>query len=155
MVDFNTPFGHSIFCDDIRYEAGGRQSYIGAYLGGMSAPSFPAIIPKFGVAVIFYEPVELARKRNQNVPIRVFVPGQEEPAATVDLPAPSEEIIETALRSTLPPDPDVPPLMMVQPSFVMTPLIIREPGRMKVRAFYPDGTVIKLGVLKIERIPAT
>jgi hypothetical protein len=44
------PSGFSIFCDDIRYEMSGKQTYIGVYDGSMRiASSAPATIPQLCV----------------------------------------------------------------------------------------------------------
>lgn len=49
---------HSIFCDDIRHEVGGKISYIGAYSGRLFVPSFPVIVPKLCIAIIAVTPAK-------------------------------------------------------------------------------------------------
>jgi len=41
----------TLFCDDIRQEVGGKLTYVGAYAGSLLVSSFPAVLPKFCVAV--------------------------------------------------------------------------------------------------------
>ena len=41
-------YGYSIFCDDIRSEAGGKLSFIGCYNAVMmTTQRFPLVLPKF------------------------------------------------------------------------------------------------------------
>jgi hypothetical protein len=155
MWKSDEPFGSTIFCDDIRQEVGGKLSYMGVYYGAVYVPSFPISIPKFAVSVTFYEPIELTRKRTWVVPVRLFIPGQEGPVATGEIPVASEEPISAVLRSTLPPDPDVPPLMIAQLAFAMTPLVMGEPGRLKVRGYYREDMIITMGSLRVEQSPET
>jgi hypothetical protein len=153
MYDSGRPFGYSLFCDDVRQEVGGKLSYIGVYFGVMFVQSFPVTFPKFVVSVTFCEPPEMTVKRTWAVPIRVFIPGYDDPVATAEIPPASEQNIDAALKSDLPPDPDVPKMMMGQVAFAMTPLVLGEPGRIKVRAFYSDDLIIRMGSLRIERMP--
>lgn len=37
---------HTIFCDDVRNEVGGKLSLMGCYSGELSVPSFPMTLPK-------------------------------------------------------------------------------------------------------------
>lgn len=41
----------TLYCDDIRQEVGGKLTYVGAYAGSLLVSSFPAVLPKFCVAV--------------------------------------------------------------------------------------------------------
>lgn len=152
MPSFNEPFGSCIFCDDIRSEVGGKASYMGVYYGSMHVPSFPITLAKFGIAVLWNEPIEMARARNWSVPIRVFGldPSNSEPLIAGELPIIPEEAYALAEKSTLPSDPDVPKLMLANVVFLIAPFVIPQPGRIKVRAHYRDDYVIKLGSLRVE-----
>jgi hypothetical protein len=154
MYDSDKPSGYSLFCDDVRQEVGGKLSYIGVYFGAMFVQSFPVTFPKFVVSVTFCEPPEMTMRRTWAVPIKIFIPGHTDPIATAEIPPASEQAMDAALKSDLPPDPDVPKIMMGQVAFAMTPLVLEGPGRIKVRAFYRDDLIIRMGSLRIERMPA-
>ena len=48
----------TIFCDDIRYEVGGKLSLIGVYSGGLLVNKFPVILPKLCVLIKIVTPAE-------------------------------------------------------------------------------------------------
>lgn len=62
-------FGHAIFCDDIRFEMGGKASYMGIYGHDMtiSGPK-PALLPKLSIAAHIFIPSEI-----QSAHLRVVV----------------------------------------------------------------------------------
>jgi hypothetical protein len=41
----------TIFCDDVRWEIGGKLSYIGVYSGVLLAPEFPVTLPRLCLAM--------------------------------------------------------------------------------------------------------
>lgn len=57
----------TLFCDDIRYEIGGKLSYIGVYSDGLIVPTFPVTLPKLCLVVKIVtpadEPLRLLRLR--------------------------------------------------------------------------------------------
>lgn len=152
MFKFDEPFGFTIFCDDIRQEIGNKFSYMGVYQGVILVPQFPAIIPRFGIAITFWEPKALALTRDFAVPITVFLPGDalDKPSMSGEIPADHEQI-QGAFNSSqaLPDDDDIPSLLMVNLNISMSPLVIQKPGRIKVRGDY-KGETVKLGSIRIE-----
>ncbi len=42
---------HTIFCDDVRNEVGGKLSYMGVYSGTLLVTEFPIVLPKLCVAL--------------------------------------------------------------------------------------------------------
>jgi len=48
----------SLFCDDIRYEIGGKLSYMGVYSGGLLVPTFPAMLHKLCLSVKIVTPAD-------------------------------------------------------------------------------------------------
>lgn len=155
MADFEKPFGSCIFCDDIRQEVGGKMSYMGAYYGALFAPSFPFTVSKFAIAVTFFEPLEMSVARTWNVPVKLFVPGDDNALASGEVPIVSKEAIDAQLKSTLPDDLDIPKLVIYQLAFTMAPFIFQMPGRIKMRAIYSDTMIVKLGSLRVELSPQT
>src|SRR5262245_60643287 len=75
------PFAVTTFCDDIRYESGGKFSLIGAYHKMLIFPgaTFPFILNRLGLSITFVEhPSALA----EDIDIHVLLPGdaREKPA---------------------------------------------------------------------------
>jgi hypothetical protein len=149
---FEEPFGYTVFCDDIRNEVGGKNTYVGVYTGNLAVPSFPAILPKFGIVATLLEPRAMAEARDWNITVHIYLPGDatDGPTLTASLPPVPKELYATLDASPVPDDPDVPRLIMVSAGFILSPMTLREPGRIKVRALYKDETIIKLGSIKIE-----
>jgi hypothetical protein len=154
MFDFSEPFAWSIFCDDIRQEVGGKLSFMGVYYGVMYVPQFPILLPKISVNVTFYEPKNMADVRDAPVIIKVFMPNdtQDTPSIVGEVP-PSKDVIGLLPPSELPPEEDVPQLMIANAMFFQSPFVIQEPGRVRVRGEYPGGTILKAGSLRVERQP--
>jgi hypothetical protein len=154
MFDFSEPFAVSIFCDDIRQEIGGKLSFMGVYYGAMYVPQFPIILPKFCVNVTFYEPKNMAEVRVSPVIIRVFMPNDTDDTPSITGEVRSiKEMIGLLPPSELPIEKDVPQLAIANAMFIQSPLVVQEPGRVRVRCEYPDGTILKAGSLRVERQP--
>jgi hypothetical protein len=155
MVDFFTkPFATTIFCDDIRPELGGKFSYMGVYFGVMYVRKFPITLPKFCLAVTFYEPKELTERREVPVVVKIYFPNAgDEPSIVGELGPPGKEALGLLPPSELPAEPDVPQLTIAHSIFMHSPFSVQEPGRIRVRCQYPDGTAIKAGSLRIEHQP--
>jgi hypothetical protein len=154
VFQFDEPFGSTIFCDDIRNEIGGKNSYIGVYSGSMGIASFPAQVAKFGIVSTIYEPRAMAEVRNWPIVVNLYLPGDDpsQPSAVANLPPLTKEILQ-ALAGSLPDDEEVPPLAVMNVAFALSPMILRGPGRIKVRAKYREGVIIKLGSCRVEPAP--
>lgn len=152
MFQFDEPFGNTIFCDDIRNEIGGKNSYMGVYPGSVAVPAVPYTVPKFAVVATLYEPRSMALARTWNVVVRLFLPGDSEnqPTLAAELPPISREIIAKMDQSMLPEDEDVPKLVAMNAGFVLAPMTLRQVGRIKVRATYKEGMVIRLGTCRVD-----
>jgi len=152
----DAPYGISIFCDDIREEAGGKLTLVGCYGHDIqfTVPAFPIVLPKLGVYIISRLPLDQPIQ-----PIRLFMyfPGdpQETPSFTADvptehLPPPDPE----AIRKLEGLFPDASPSRMFRQHFVLSPVIFKEEGYVRIRMLYGDER-IRLGSLKVHTIPAT
>ncbi|OAI18271.1 MULTISPECIES: hypothetical protein [Methylomonas] len=42
---------HALWCDDIRQEIGNKPSFMGAYVGGITVPLLPTLLPRLSVYV--------------------------------------------------------------------------------------------------------
>lgn len=143
-----TPYGFTIFCDDIRQEASGKFLFIGVYRGSLIVKgAFPALLPTFAVAVSYLErPGESA----DPVSVSVYLPGEETPVAATSLP------VDEFRKQTVPEEDakelDGDPIPTMNFNFVFSPLLLTRPGRISVRLTRGDS-VYRIGSLKIEAAP--
>lgn len=56
-------FVNTIYCDDVRQEVSGKQSFMGVYNSDMLLPSFPVTLPKLCVQVSIRFPIDTAAKK--------------------------------------------------------------------------------------------
>lgn len=153
MFDYSEPFATAIFCDDIRGEIGGKLSYMGVYFGVMYVVTFPVTLPKFCIGVTFYEPKEQAEARDLPVIIKIYLPNDgDEPSIVGELGS-GREALSLLPPSELPVESDAPQLTIANSIFMHAPFVLQEPGRIRVRCQYPDGTIIRAGSLRIEHQP--
>lgn len=135
-----TPYGYTVFCDDVRHEVGNKLSYIGIYPDKIvvHAP-FPAKLAKFAFAVLYIEGQE---ESTEPVTLKIWLPGDPEDAPFFSHPVPIEELRN---RPGSLPDELLYAHMIVAPA----PLILREAGLIKVRAYRAD-LEIKLGTMRVD-----
>jgi len=141
-------YGYSIFCDDIRNEAGGKLSFIGCYNGVIFiSGQFPLVLPKLCVHTHVFSP---ASKPFNSLVVRDFLPGDDTPF--------SEEAIETPRRSeqselvaNLKTNTDAPLFIVAATSLIFTPLELKSAGLLRVRALIDARQELRLGSLRIER----
>ncbi|PUA17300.1 hypothetical protein C7W93_15340 [Glaciimonas sp. PCH181] len=131
----------AIYCDDIRLEIGGKQSYMGVYNTDLLAHAFPLQMPKFCAQVMLTLPTLEAPKN-----LRVLLLYNDQTLSEITLD-------EATLGSQLIPEPDPETLpedqrLGINFSFVFAPLLIETASRIKLRA-YIDGEEIKGNTLII------
>jgi hypothetical protein len=138
-----SPYGTTIFCDDIRDELDGKKTYVGVYFGDMVLHgAFPAVIPKFALAITYLEP--LADPVSM-VNIKVFVPGDGDNGdVAVDVDLPPDRLEEVGPEDI---DPNAQYRVHLM-HFRISPFVISKRGYVKVRA-YVKGKEIRLGSIKI------
>jgi hypothetical protein len=142
VVRNNTPNGYSIFCDDVRVEANGKQILIGVYYGDMLLPVMPVQLPIFSVVIRYNE-----RVNESELPVKIVitVPGHENPVFSTEIP---RENFQTTI-SSLNTDADVDdPLVTINVMAAFPGLLFSQPGRIKVRAYRGDDE-IRLGTLRV------
>ena len=142
LVRTHTPYGYVIFCDDIRFEFGGKTTYVGVYSGTLvGIGSFPLVLPKFVMLATY---IERPGESTEPVQIRAFLPGEADPFTRIDLP------MNEARSAALPDDlPD--PLIMVSAPIGAAPLVLAQAGWIKVRAYRGDEE-IRLGALSVSMV---
>jgi len=139
----------TIFCDDIRDEVGGKVSFIGVYQSRSMFihGTFPVTIPKFGFAVHYAQKKEIFVQPNA---LRIYLPGDdpEKPSIEAEFPR-----VEDALKSQARSSETSTPFIVAMARFVVAPLVINQPGTIKVRAVQGDE-MIRLGALRVIQAPA-
>lgn len=141
-------FAHTIFCDDIREEIGGKATYVGVYRSGrlFVHTGFPVALPKFGFAVTY------GQKRNSFVQpkaLRVFLPGDKDDEPSIEAEFPLMD--ENATLSKLPEGADA-TFIVGMAHLLFAPLLIKQPGKIQVRAVRGDE-MIRLGSLEVHLAP--
>ncbi len=139
-----TPYGYTIFCDDIRPEINGKFSLVGIYSSILSVHKpLPVMMPKFAFHISYFE---RPGESNEAVKVSIFAPGNpdDEPIWSADLP--------TEMARNLPAPPEgkfKDPVLTFRIPVVLAPLVLNEEGPLRVRAYRGD-LEIKLGTLMIE-----
>jgi|GEM_PF-907529 len=136
-----TPYGYTIFCDDIRQEANGKLIYVGVYTSEMIIyGASPMLLPTFVAATTYRE-----RPGESNAPVKIkmFVPGSDDAATEFDLPVAvmrstqfgAETEGEDRIYSAIIP-------------IRISPLLLHQDGLIKIRAYRGDDE-IRLGALLV------
>jgi hypothetical protein len=89
-----TPYGFTIFCDDLRQEANGKVIYIGVYSADMIIyGSPPMLLPTFVAATTYRE-----RPGESDAPVKIkmFLPGNDAAAVELDLPIATMRSVQLA-----------------------------------------------------------
>lgn len=139
-------FGSAIFCDDIRYEEGGKQTLVGAYANAIFLHGdFPFVLPKFAIAIRYSERLDVFGKHR--VQLKVFLPGADDPAIEGELPVvqASKNLDQTPF---LRPDLPAPEHAHLGFSIMFAPLTLAGEGEIRVEALR-DGEMIRLGKLRV------
>lgn len=136
-----TPFGFTVFCDDIREELGGKASYIGVYSGSLIVHTgFPVTVSKLCFATTYYQRTKDERRP---VELRVTVPGEGEDALAIQGMLPVEAFDNVAPNLAIDD-----PMVLARVNMILSPFTIVSPGFIKVRAMYGDEE-IRMGLLQI------
>jgi len=155
MVD--KPFGHSIFCDDIRHEIGGKRSFIGAYNGSILADNFPIAMPKFCISSRYYEDVEDSFEGELVYNIWAVDEGELLYEEKFDM-LPRKQLAREAQRLGFL-DADISiekgrrPIVWYDFELTFAPFVAAKPGNMRVRVVRGDE-VVRLGSLRLDLVSA-
>ncbi len=136
VVKMQSPFALLTLGEDVRIEEGRKYSMIGVPMGPYDAPEYPITFPKFVLNVQYFE-----RPNESDLPIevRVYLPGEAEPVVV-------QQVDTKALRMQAPADdPEADdPFLGVGAFIVLAPMVIKGPGRLRVR-FYRGDLEIRAG----------
>lgn len=150
IADGADVYGYTIFCDDIRLEASGKITYVGAYPQGLMTVhgQFPLVLPRFGIHFFYFQ------KRPYVIPptrIIIATPGNTEdnPAIFLDVPQDGMHEALAQFDSTHSGD-DIENnrYFLCSSPATFTNFIITEPGDIRVRAVRGDQ-FIRLGRLRV------
>lgn len=143
-----SPFGSTIFCDDIRHELGGKVSYIGIYAGQLnSSQPLPITLSRFGFAIRYSERIG---ESTEDVRVGIYFPGDPEGEPSTKFKLPIQE-----MRSKNP-DPELmksgqDPVITIIFHIVLEGQVLKEEGHIKVRAYRGDLEV-RMGTLLVKHI---
>ena len=147
IIDSVYPSGFSIFSDDIRHEINGKMTLVGTYVGEMNIiGELPARLPMLACLIAFRfippdEPITVDCK------IILETDAHEEQqlfGAYLELgPTPNDHPQENPF------DRDG-TFAEARIAAQMPGLEIKAPGRLKVRAYMPNGDEVRLGSLRIK-----
>lgn len=148
-VDVPEAFGATIFCDDIRIEASGQVTFVGAYAGDRMFihAAFPVTLPKLAFGISYRQ------KRDKVVlPIKffIFLPGDAEDSpsfVTSHSEEDSKRAMEHARKLAEQIGTDA-QYVSVHTNFIAAGVPIQKPGLIKVRAVRGDE-LIRLGTLEV------
>jgi hypothetical protein len=146
-------FGYVIFCDDVRYEVGGKLTLIGVYQSLLYVyEDFPTSLNKLVLSIHYSERLGIDLKPTS---IRISIPGEPEDAPGIVAELPMAEIRRSPMPS-LGEDLGLPPpkFLQVGTQVVLGALQLKSPGLISVTARRGDE-IIHLGNLRILRAPTT
>jgi hypothetical protein len=143
-------YGYSIFCDDIRNEVGGKLTFVGCYNAVMFVSSgFPLDLPKFCIHIHILSPVS---RPYLSIETRCYVPGEVEPVFQGAITPPEVEH-QIELVPDIQGNFSAPRYIAATASIILSPLRIRSPGLIRVRAALDGETdELNLGSLRIVEV---
>ena len=134
---------HTVFCDDIRQEIGGKVSLIGVYSGKMLVSSFPAVLPKVCLVLSVVTPASDPFRA-----LNIRITRDEELITEMKL---EEKDFTSSVEaaSDMPEDQKKDRILLFQPMFVFSPFKVDGPCILRVRVGTENGELRGVG-LKIE-----
>jgi hypothetical protein len=140
-----SPFGFTIFCDDVRQENNGKFFFVGVYTTELIIfGQAPMLLPTFATFINY---LERPGESVDPVKLKIFIPGLAEPFWEVDLDvapmrntplSPPMEGEDRAIRMSIP--------------LKFSPFPINGEGLIKVRA-YRGNDEIRLGTIAVKFQP--
>jgi hypothetical protein len=156
--DRNKAWGFALFCDDVRAEVGGKLSLMGLYQADMFLPdssSAPFVLAKFVVTIFYYE---IHDALQEDVTFKIIFDDSDEAKVVAEVPVLRRDIAaaraqaQTTLTSSENPE-DSERLFSVRMPVTLSPFVAEKMGRLRVRAHFSDGKILKLGSIGLKQIP--
>lgn len=144
--DRRKAWGFSLFGDDLRSETGGKASLMGLYQSDMifQGLTFPIVVPKFVILIMYYELFDAVES---DITFKVSYP--EETNFIADMPIARKDIPVAKLASEAERESEE-RIFHARLPIVVSPFILERTGRIRVRAHYSDGAILKLGSIDIK-----
>jgi hypothetical protein len=144
----NKAGGHTLFCDDIRWEIGNKPSLMGIYTSGIvSATPFPVTLPKLCFWIRYDEPMDAEWK---SLRIHIYLPGQEDEALQFDYALTEARASVSQSHLQIPSDADLRRHVFIP--FLVAPLVLAQEGWIKVRGHY-EKEIVKMGAIAVTLAP--
>lgn len=145
-----TPFGYTLFCDDIRQEVNGKSTLVGVYGNDLIIyGSLPATLPKLALWVSYFERLGESR---EPLELLVYLPGDGDDAPTMRNSIAGEtleRIRSPNISSDVTPEDQ---LFGMTAQIILSPITLKEEGPIKVRMIRGENE-IRLGTLHIRAQP--
>lgn len=149
--DRNKAWGFTLFGDDFRFELGGKLSLMGLYQSDMFFPTtvtFPASVAKFCMLIMYYEKMGAIA---DDIVFKVTLGDLEEPL--IEIPVSRKDLLNSTSGVVSPSEDitleDKERIFHSRVPIALTPFVIPRAGRLRVRAHYSDGMILKLGSIVI------
>jgi hypothetical protein len=152
--DRRKAWGFSLFGDDLRQEVGGKVSLIGIYQEDMIFPgeiTLPIVVPRFVVFISYYE---LSGTLQTDVTFRLSRAHENKVLAEFQMLRKDLSLPETILTTEGESPEDAERIFHARVPMIISPFIIEKLGRVRVRAHYSDGAILKLGSINIKNLNA-
>jgi hypothetical protein len=151
----NKAWGFALFADDVRPELGGKLSLMGMYQSDMLFPSriaLPITLPKLVVMIMYYE---VHGASDADITFRISY--NETTNVLADIPMPRAGIArghEQVFKQNSEGDPkeDRERVFNLRIPIALSPFHIERMGRLRVRAHYSDGKVLRLGSIGLKQV---
>jgi hypothetical protein len=152
--DRNKAWGFVLFGDDVRAEVGGKLSLMGMYQAEMFFPDtlpMPTVIPKFVLLILYYE-IHGALQEDFSFKITYGADND----LLMEIPVPRKEILAEQAKTTFATDStseDTERIFHIRMPVALSPFVVQKLGRLRVRAHYTDGKILKLGSIALRQVP--
>jgi hypothetical protein len=147
-------WGFALFCDDARVEVGGKLSLMGLYQADMFFPSnmpLPNMLPKLVIVIMYYE---IHGSLSEDLSFKVTY--GDENNLVAEFPVLRKDIIsEQAQAPNTESREDSERIYNIRLPITLTPFKIERMGRLRVRAHYSDGKILRLGSLILRQVSET
>ncbi|MGA2056876.1 MAG: hypothetical protein ABSG88_16370 [Bradyrhizobium sp.] len=152
--DRNKAWGFTLFADDLRVEVAGKVSLMGLYQADMLFPSnlnFPISVSKFCMLVMYYE---ISGVITDDITFKVTLADLPEPLVEFNMPRKDLlEQVQVVQRPDLEALPDEQErIFHSRIPIALSPLNLPKAGRLRVRAHYSDGSILKLGSISVRQV---
>jgi hypothetical protein len=153
--DRNKAWGFALFGDDVRAEIGGKLSLMGLYQADMFFPDsmrFPIGLPKLVILIMYYE---IQGSLQEDFSFRITYGAENNLLA--EIPVSRSDIVAGQAQAPVPEEDDpserAERIFNMRMPVVLSPFSVDKMGRLRVRAHYSDGKILKLGSIGLKQIP--